>query len=132
MHTASRVRAIPALGVLPVLLILGACGGMSGTVDDPFADFGDRNLFRIYVENNNYYDARVYAIAGGGARQSLGFVGGKTDHVFTVPWSFSNELRVEINMVAGPTCVTEPLVVDPGDEVRLVIMSAISSNDFCR
>jgi len=132
MHTTSRVRAVSALGVLPVLLILGACGGMGGRVDDPFADFGDRNLFRIYIQNDNYYDARVYAIAGGGLRQSLGFVGGKTDHVFTVPWSFSNELRIEINMVAGPTCVTEPIVVDPGDELRLQIMSAITTNDFCR
>lgn len=132
MHKAHRVRAFPALGLLPVLLVLGACGGMGGTVDDPFADFGDRNLFRIYVQNDNFYDARLYAIASGGVRQSLGFVGGKTDHVFTVPWSFSNELRIEINMVAGPTCVTEPITVDPGDELRLQIMSAIGSNDFCR
>ena len=56
----------------------------------------------------------------------------ETDHVFTVPWSFSNDLRIEINMVAGPTCTTEPLVVDPGDELRLQIMSAITGSDFCR
>lgn len=132
MHTASRARAVSALSLLPIVLLLGACGGMGGTVDDPFSDLGNRNLFRIYIQNDNFYDARVYAVAGGGARQSIGFVSGKTDRVFTVPWSFSNELRIEINMVAGPTCITEPLTVDPGDELRLQIMSGISSNDFCR
>jgi len=120
------------LRLLPAALVLAACGGMSQSVDDPFAAPEDRNMFRIYVQNDNFYDARVYVLAGGGVRRQLGFVGGKTDHVFTVPWSFSNDLRIEINMVAGPTCTTEPLVVDPGDELRLQIMSAITGSDFCR
>jgi hypothetical protein len=128
-----RNRPRSSLGLLPTLLALGACASMGqGSADDPFASPGDRNMFRIYVQNDNYYDARLYVLETGGARRSLGFVGGKTDQVFTVPWSFSNEVRIEINMVAGPTCTTEPLMVDPGDELRLQIMSAISSNDFCR
>lgn len=131
MHIRNRPRS--AFGLLPALLALGACAGMGqASADDPFASAEDRNMFRIYVQNDNYYDARLYVIASGGVRQQLGFVGGKTDHVFTVPWRFSNEIRVEINMVAGPTCTTEPLTVDPGDEVRLQIMSAIGGNDFCR
>lgn len=132
MPSFHYVGALPMLRLVPVLLVLGACGAGSGAVDSPFADLGDRNLFRIYVENDNYYDARLYAVASGGVRQSLGFVTGKTRHVFTVPWSFSNELRIEVNMVAGPTCVTEPITVDPGDELRLQIMPALTGDDFCR
>jgi hypothetical protein len=120
-----------ALSILPALWVFGACGGVSSSLEDPFAP-GDRNEFRIFVQNDNFYDARISAIASGGVRRQIGYVGGKTDGVFTVPWTFSNDLRVEIDLQAGPTCTTEVIQVDPGDELRLQILSAITDSDFCR
>jgi hypothetical protein len=125
------MRMVAALVVLPALCVISACGGVSSSLEDPFADAG-RNEFRLYVQNDNFYDARISAIASGGSRRQIGYVGGKTDGVFTVPWTFSNDLRVEIDLQAGPTCTTEVIQVDPGDELRLQILSAITDSSFCR
>jgi len=127
-----RTRTAAALMILPALWAFGACGGVSSALDDPYAAPGDRNEFRLFVQNDNFYDARIYTLAGGGVRRQLGYVGGKTDGVFTVPWTFSNDLRVQIDLLAGPTCTTEVIQVDPGDDLRLQILSAISDSDFCR
>lgn len=126
-----RTRMAAALGILPALWAFSACGGVSSSLENPYDAAGDRNEFKLFVQNDNFYDARLYALASGTTRRQLGTVGGKTDAVFTVPWVFSNDLRVEINLLAGPTCTTEVIQVDPGDELRLQIMS-VMDNSFCR
>lgn len=128
---ASRPRTRAALGLLPTLLVVGACGTVSSSTPDPFAGPETRNEVRVYVQNANFYDARVYALVEG-VRRQLGYVGGKTDGVFTFPLSFSQPLRLEINLLAGPTCVTEELPVDPGDTLQLQIMPDPIGQDFCR
>jgi len=130
MSRSTRMAA--ALGVLPALWVFSACGGVSSSLDDPYAAARDRNEFRLFVQNDNFYDARIYALASGTTRRQIGTVGGKTDAVFTVPWAFSNDLRVEINLLAGPTCTTDVIQVDPGDELRLQILSAMTDSSFCR
>jgi len=115
-----------------LLWVATACGGVSPSLNDPYADAGDRNEFRLHVQNDNFYDARITVLARGNVRQQLGYVTGKTDGVFTVPWTFSNDLRVQIDFVAGPTCTTDVLTVDPGDDLRLHILSAIADTNFCR
>lgn len=128
---ASRSRARAAFALLPTLLALSACGGVSASTPDPFAGPDGRNEIRVYVLNGNFYDARVYALVDG-VRRQLGYVGGKTDGVFTMPMDFSRDLRLEINLVAGPTCVTESLPVDPGDTLQLQILPDPIGQDFCR
>jgi len=127
----SRTRAGTALSALFVLLALGACGGTSSSLNDPFGAAGDRNEIRVIVMNSNFYDARVYILVDG-VRRQLGTVGGKKDGVFTMPWTFSRVTSLEINMQAGETCRTEALPVDPGDTLQLQIMPAASGADLCR
>lgn len=127
----SRTRASTAVGALFVLFALGACGGASSSLNDPFGAPGDRNEIRVIVMNNNFYDARVYILVDG-VRRQLGTVVGKNDEVFTMPWTFSRVARLEINMQAGDTCTTEALPVDPGDTLQLQIMPSSSGSDFCR
>jgi hypothetical protein len=131
MLMTSRLPTVPILGVLSAVLALSACGG-GRVADSAYTAPGDRNEFRIHVENDNFYDARIYTIASGGTRRLLGHVTGKTQQVFTVPWTFSNDLSVEISLLAGDTCRTGTIAVDPGDELRLQIMSAAVGGDFCR
>ena len=128
---ASRSRAKAALVALPTLLLLGACGTVSSSTPDPFAGPDGRNEIRVYVQNSNFYDARVYALVEG-VRRQLGYVGGKTDGASTMPLAFSQDMRLEINLVAGPTCVTDSLPVDPGDTLQLQIMPDPLGQDFCR
>jgi hypothetical protein len=49
-----------------------------------------------------------------------------------MPWDFTGGLRIEIDLLAGPSCTTELIAVNPGDDVRLEIMSDFSSTTFCR
>ena len=99
---------------------------------DPFAEGGGtRQELRIRVRNNNFYDASLTAIADTGRRR-LGTVGGNQSAVFTIPWSFTGGLRIEIDLLAGPTCTTDFITVSPGEDVQLDIMSDFDSTPYCR
>lgn len=128
---ASRTPFRVALGVVPALFALSACGGMSAATEDPFQADG-RNEIRIHVRNGNFYDARITALLGGESPRQLGSVGGKTEGVFTMPLTFSRDLRLEIDLLAGPTCVTEAIMVDPGDDLQLEILPEPIGASFCR
>lgn len=115
-----------------MLLVLSACASGSTSTPDPFLDSDrGRNEVRVLVQNTNFYDARVYALVDG-VRRHLGSVVGKTDGVFIMPLSFAQNMRLEINLLAGPTCVTESIPVDPGDTIQLHILPDPLGADFCR
>lgn len=117
-------------GTLSALFVMVACAGMNTTTEDPF-EAGGENQVRVLVQNDNFYDARVYALVEG-VRRHLGSVTGKTNGVFVMPLSFPQEMRLEINILAGPTCTTEGLTVDPGDTLQLQILPEPLGADFCR
>lgn len=127
-----RIDRARLLGAWPALLVLCACA-VAQASNDPFsgADASERDEFRLHVENDNFYDARIYTIVNG-VRRPIGYVGGHSRQVFTVPWSFSNDLRVQIDLLAGPTCTTEVIPVDPGDELLLQIVGNANDASFCR
>jgi hypothetical protein len=115
-----------------LLLAAGACGTRTSFPgQDPFAGNGGAPQVRIVVRNANFYDATLTAITDGGRRR-LGTVVGNQSSVFTMPWDFTGGLRIEIDLLAGPSCTTELIAVNPGDDVRLEIMSDFSSTTFCR
>lgn len=125
----SRRSATSAL-LLSVALAGCASGGAGGS-DSPFAR-GDRpNSVRIEVLNLNFQEARLYALRDH-ERVSLGTVGGKQERTFTLPWNLHQDLRIEINLLAGPTCTTEALPVQAGDILELQISSVFSQSSFCR
>lgn len=128
---AIRARSKAALTLLPAAIMLSACAGMGGTSSDPFSGAEGRNEFRLVVENQNFYDATIYALMNG-MRRRLGSVGSNSDGVFTVPLGAPQDMRLEISMLAGPTCVTYPIPVDPGDTVRFQIRPGPVGSDFCR
>ena len=97
---------------------------------DPFSGGGTATEARVRVRNQNFYDATLTAIGDNGRRR-LGTVGGNATAVFTMPWEFSGGLRIQIDLLAGPTCITDVVTVNPGDTVELEIMPDINSQ-FCR
>jgi hypothetical protein len=119
--------------VLTLLTVAVACATQGQRLDsEPFTTSTERpDSVLLEVQNLNFSDARLYAIRDG-RRMTLGRVGGKQDARFTIPWRFSQELRIEINLLAGPTCVTERLQVDRGDILELQISGVFSQSTFCQ
>lgn len=114
-------------------LLLGACHTRTAYPgQDPFAeDGGTAQEVRVRVRNNNFYDASLTAVGDAGRRR-LGTVGGNQSAVFTMPWTFTGGLRIEVDLLAGPTCTTEYITVSPGEDVLLEIMADFDSTPNCR
>jgi hypothetical protein len=132
----ARSRSAPlgarALLVGLVALAAAACGTRTSYPgQNPFEDGGQARELRIRVRNNNFYDATLTALTDTGRRR-LGTVGGNQSSVFTIPWTFTGGLRIEIDLLAGPTCTTDYLTVSPGESVDLEIMSDFNSMPYCR
>lgn len=72
------------------------------------------------VDNQNFYDADVYALIGG-QRIRLGMVTGEQKASFTFPWTPQN-VSMEIHLIGGGTYRTDTLAVYPDDRLQLIIM----------
>ena len=86
---------------------------------------------RLLVQNMNFNDARLFALASNG-RMPIGQVNGKQDGEFELGWPLSSYMRIEIDMVAGPKCITSEMQVDPGDILELQIASVFNQTHDCR
>jgi len=112
-------------------MALGACASSTRS-DTPFSTSRDRpDEVQIVVQNLNFADARLYTIRRG-TRVRLGTVNGKQDAEFTLRWPMSDVLSIEIDLLAGPTCATRQMQVDPGDILELQIAVAFRQSSFCR
>ena len=116
------------------LLLAAGCATATAQKDsNPFSqDLADRNEVRIQVMNFNFSDATVWLLVRDARRMRLGYVTGKSDAVFTVPWTFSEPVRLEFDLVADVRCITEEIMVDPGDILELQISIDPSSDPQCR
>ncbi|MDH3206146.1 MAG: hypothetical protein OEO79_06010 [Gemmatimonadota bacterium] len=125
-------RTMTVLAILPALWAFAACAGVSPSTNDPFeAGLEGRNEILVHIINSNFYDARIYVLSGGFRRQ-LGTVTGNTERTFRTDWTFSQDLRLVLDLLAGPTCTTESLPVDPGDMLQMQIMPAFNETQGCR
>jgi hypothetical protein len=122
------VRPLPAIVGLSVLLMSAACAGSSRSAGDPFrgspsgGESGSAREIRIEVHNENFSGGTVYAVRSGNRRR-LGRVEGGRDEEFKMPWSVSEQLSFEVDLLGRDGCVTRPLIVAPGQAVRLTIYS---------
>ena len=128
-----RARTMSRLGTAIVAtLALAACASAGPRLsDDPWSSTERPPQVRLIVQNRNFSDARLYAIRRS-ARESLGILGGKQDAEFMLDWPSPEPLRIEINMLAGPRCVTEEMQVDPGDILELQIAVVFTDTSGCR
>ena len=112
-----------------MIVALGSCLPAAPAPPDPFLDTAPDEV-QLYVRNQNYYDATLSAISDTGIRR-LGIVGGQQEARFSMPWAVSAGLRVQIDLLAGRTCTTPPMQVNPGDIVELQILAQFDRSDFC-
>lgn len=124
---------------LALLLCLSTCAPMGrpigggGGGSDPFAG-GSRPTpqdIELRVRNLNFNDARLYAVSGG-SRRRLGQVSALSDETLKIPWAFTDRLRIEIDLVTGPRCLTREFMVDPGEILELQIESRFDGSGLCR
>ena len=125
-------RTRPTLLTLALIALSGCATGGATPAADPFAAGGsERQFVQIDVMNNNFADAPLWAVVQASRPIRLGNVTGKTESRFNLPWRFSLPLRLEIDMVAGPRCLTRPITVDPGDVLLLEIQSVFRETAYC-
>ncbi len=132
MKTGSRAPTYAL--VAACALLLGACGSTGRQLPgaDPFSPTaGTAAEIRVRVRNSNFYDATLTA-AGDMGQRRLGTVGGNQTSVFTTPWTATGGLQIRVDLLAGPTCITDAITVSPGDMVELEILPDIRSSGTCR
>ena len=123
--------SLAAAAAASTFLAAAGCAS-TGTASSPFSDAAPADdQIRIEVRNLNWNEARLYAVSTG-RRIRLGTVGGNQDAVYTLDWDFSLPLALEIQLVAGASCTTRQMQVDPGDLLELQIQSDSATRDFCR
>jgi hypothetical protein len=112
-------------------LLPGGCSHQGPSTGNAFSTNAGAESIRVYVTNLNFMDATVWAVSSA-SRRRLGTVTGKREAVYTVPWDFSTDLWLEIDMLAGGRCRTESLPVDPGDDIEVIIDVNMNGSPLCR
>ena len=130
-------RSLPVHVLACAALLLGVAGcasaGKTSGSANPFGQAqGEQNEVRIRVVNLNFNDANVWTVVRDARRERLGMVTGKSEATFTIPWTFTDALRLEFDLVGGVRCVTEPLSVDPGEVLEMQISVDPSQDPMCR
>ena len=119
-----------AMLVIAVTVLGTACAARAGDGTAALSP-GLEDQIEIRIINNNFSDARLYAVHPG-KREYMGMLTGKTEANYMLDWDFSQTLAIEISLLAGGTCTTEELIVDPGEALFLSIDSTLSTMANCR
>jgi hypothetical protein len=131
--TSSYFAAAGRALLVVLALAMAGCGtrGPSPNANPFDGQSGDATQIRVRVQNANFYDATVTVI-GDTAQRRLGVVGGNSSATFTMAWGFSGGFRVQVDLLAGPSCTTDVIQVNPGDEVEFQIPSDLGVSGLCR
>jgi outer membrane biogenesis lipoprotein LolB len=107
------------VGLTAALMGLSGCALFGGGEEESRATTPRERELTLYVDNQNFYDATLYAVDGG-YRQRLGVVGGHNEDVFRFRWPYL-QLRIEIRLLSVGSHTTYELPVDEGDDLELRI-----------
>ena len=122
-------RAGGATFALSLALVASACSVLPGGPENPFEDRARvPTRIRIEVLNLNYNDVTLHARRGT-ERQRLGTLTGKSEQQYTIDWPQTLPLQIEVDMLAGGSCMTPPLYIDPGQIVQFQIDVAFRNGD---
>jgi hypothetical protein len=126
------IRDVLTLTVATALLGAGCARKPDGRVAPKEAAAGADSVF-IDVINDNYYDARVYAIYDGGARHPLGTIDGnqRVDRL-AIPWRPRTIVFEVTLLVEGGTYRSDGMNVAAGDLVEIRLPPNIGSSVFFR
>ena len=115
---------------LTALLGLASCVTSGGNPEEAWQRVQEDQI-RIYVLHNNFADVTSWLVVPEAKRERLGVVTGKTEEAYVIPWDITQSLRLELDLLAGPRCLTRAIYVDPGDILHLEILSVFRETDWC-
>ncbi len=104
------------LALLILVLLAASCGPLARRGAGP----GGPGRVPVEVENQNFYDATIYAIANG-ARVRIGQVGGNRSAILAAPFPATGQLGFEIRLLAIGAFTSHSVQVAPGDTVHLIV-----------
>ena len=128
VHGFSRINLNRVPSCLHALHV--APDGRLSAVGAHGAIFQSRDGGRTWQKRSSGTPATLYAITPG-SREKLGILTGKMEAIYTLPWKFSTELRIEIDLLAGKRCTTRAMPVDPGDDIELIIDVDMNGSPLC-
>lgn len=128
LPTLPRPATLLLALTLLALPLLAGCASSSGSAgaEDPFGGGEQPEMLEIEIQNNDTNEATIWVLSSSG-RERLGRVRGHQSRVFEVRWSRSRRLRLEIDFLAGDTCVTNDIQALPGERIHLNILSGQTS-----
>ncbi len=124
---ADRRGLLRRAGALLLLVGASACARLTDPPRDPFGGEGGRPRaaeVRIEVRNDNFNEATLYALSPG-RRRRVGRVDGNGRARFRIPWTVTDPVRFEIDILGVGRCTTRPLTVGPGDVVEVLVDSVV-------
>ena len=121
----STVGRIAAFGI--VVAGVGCAGG-GEEFRSPSIGQEDGTL-TIEVVNRGFEELTIHALWLGRTRR-LGNVGGTRTAQFVLPWAWTDELRLRIEVLAGSECLTRPIFASPGDHIYMEVQQYLRSCGF--
>ena len=121
---ASLLRGLGA-ATLSLLLVGMASGcatlaGSGGPRSGWDVANSEERVVQLEVRNQNFKDARVYALWDG-ERRRLGVVNGNSSQTFRIQWRAGATFRIGVDFVAGGSFVSGGLSTWPGDTFEFII-----------
>lgn len=120
MRPRRRLRVLATLLLVALLPLGAACASSArSTGSSPFEGGGGEETVRVTIENRNFKDATVWA-HWNGTRVRVGTVTGNRTETFDIRY-WNDDVRFEIDFLAGDGYMGETIGVSPGDHLELVI-----------
>ena len=112
---------VKILGLVFWVFAAFACAGGSST-GAPMSSVRSadgREAVSVEVQNQNFYQATVYAYRAG-SRIRLGVVEAQGTRSFEFVW-ITGDLRFLVDFFTGGCILTQPMAVDRGDDLLLIL-----------
>ncbi|UCC83604.1 MAG: hypothetical protein JSW46_01340 [Gemmatimonadota bacterium] len=108
---------LTVIAALVLAAQLGGCFGRKGA--DSEAGPQSQADVTIEVENQNFYDARIFLLVFG-RRTLLGHIAGHSTEVFSFE-APPDDIRIEVDFIGAGGFVTRGMRVSAGDQLHLLI-----------
>ena len=113
MNAMAKLIAVGALTTMTA-----ACASRQAADEGAAAGQTGREV-TLEVQNQNFYDARIYLIELG-VRTRLGNVSGNSTREFRFGVE-QTEIQILVDFIGGGEFTTESMVVNPGEELLLIV-----------
>ena len=128
-RVGGRASVVGRIAGFAIVLAVTGFGCAGRGESSPFVSQADARI-HIEVINTSFNDATLH-VTWSGRRVRLGTISGTRTVDYMLPWDRSEQIQIEIDLLAGPECTTRPMWADPGDIIVLEITNQIMRDPDC-